>query len=187
MKTITCLCALGISFLSLHADQKPLIDFETEKERPIGEITNDGVMGGLSKGHLKRHEKGSITFSGTLSLENNGGFSLWRIAEGKWDLSASQGLKVRVKGDGRTYKIRLSTDERYRFGRVSFQADLPTTKGTWTDITIPFSDLKASWRGRDLSNKFDPAKIRDIGIILSDKNPGTFEIEVASISTSTPE
>lgn len=177
MKNTALLFALGFSIL--HAD---LIGFKAGEDKIIGKITNDGVMGGLSKGNLKRNESGSITFSGNLSLENNGGFSLWRIAEGKWDLSDSKGVKIRVKGDGRTYKIRLATNERYRFGRVSFQADLPTKKGEWAEVTVPFSEMKASWRGRELENKFDPAKIREIGIILADKNPGTFEMEVASIS-----
>ena len=35
---------------------------------------NDGVMGGLSSGGM-RLEDGIAVFSGTLSLENNGGFS----------------------------------------------------------------------------------------------------------------
>ena len=184
MTTISKLIATALCLLPLHADDKTLIDFEAKKERAIGKITNDGVMGGFSKGNLQRNENGTVTFSGTLSLENNGGFSLWRLAEGKWDLSAADGITLRVKGDGRTFKVRLATDERFRFGRVSFQADLPTKKDTWTKVTIPFSSLKASWRGRDLKNKFDPAKIREIGIILSDKNPGTFELEIASIATS---
>ena len=184
MRIITTIISFGIFLSTLHADEKALIDFKAEKEQAIGKITNDGVMGGLSKGFLKRNDSGAVSFSGTLSLENNGGFSLWRVAEGNWDLSAATGIKLRVKGDGRTFKIRLATNERYRFGRVSFQADLPTQKGIWTEVTIPFSDLKASWRGRNLKNEFDPAKVREIGIILSDKTPGSFEIEVSSISTS---
>lgn len=177
MKKTVLLIVFSCSLL-----QADLVEFKAGDSATIGKITNDGVMGGLSKGKLKRNERGSMTFSGTLSLENNGGFSLWRVAEGKWDLSDSKGVTLKVKGDGRTYKLRLATNERYRFGRVSFQADLPTKKGEWTEVMVPFSELKASWRGRDLKNQFDPAKVREIGIILADKNPGTFQVEVASIS-----
>lgn len=176
IKTLSLMTLLGCS--TLTAD---LVNFKNDPKQMIGKITNDGVMGGLSKGNLKRNESGSMIFSGILSLENNGGFSLWRVAEGKWNLSAAKGVKLRVKGDGRTYKLRLATNERYRFGRVAFQADLPTKKGEWTDVTVPFFKLQASWRGRELKNKFDPAEVREIGIILADKTPGIFKLEVASI------
>ena len=39
------------------------------------EINNDGVMGGLSEGHYTI-EDNMMTFDGTISLENNGGFSV---------------------------------------------------------------------------------------------------------------
>ena len=37
-------------------------------------ITNDGVMGGQSEGHYTIQDN-TMTFNGTISLENNGGFS----------------------------------------------------------------------------------------------------------------
>lgn len=141
-------------------------------------IVDDGVMGGLSKGKVTLSDSGVLRFSGKLSLENNGGFSSIRTARINLDLSNSKGLTLRVKGDGRTYQLRLSTDARYRSDEVSFKADFPTTKGKWIELKVPFSKFTAGWRGRTLKNKFDPAKIQRLGLLLGDKKAGPFQLEV---------
>merc|ERR1712227_307543 len=56
-----------------------LAGFGTEKKDELNKwfIENDGVMGGLSKGHYTiDNENEMMTFNGTISLEQNGGFSL---------------------------------------------------------------------------------------------------------------
>ena len=168
---------------ALYAGEtKTLLDFG---EKPPGitmGITDDGVMGGLSKGTMAMTDSGTLKFKGTLSLENNGGFSSLRIDIGNWDLSKWKGLELKVKGDGRTYDLRMTTNERYRRSAVSFRAGFVTTKDKWTTVRIPFSELKAGWRGMSLKTKFDSSKIEGIGIILADKKPGQFELEVKSIS-----
>ncbi|MDB4309785.1 CIA30 family protein [Akkermansiaceae bacterium] len=160
---------------------KELINFQKEKEIKMA-IVDDGVMGGLSQGKMKRAEDGNLLFSGKLSLENNGGFSSLRINVGQWDLKEFAGLELKVKGDGRTYNLRFATDERFRRSPISFQSGFATEKGEWTTVRVPFSALKAGWRGMDLKTVFDPAKIQQVGIILADKNPGDFSLEVESIS-----
>jgi transforming growth factor-beta-induced protein len=119
-------------------------------------------------------------------LENNGGFSSVRSAEVDFDLSNSDGLMLRVKGDGRTYQMRLGTDARYRSWDVSFSAKFNTKKDSWLNVRIPFGDFKAGFRGRSLGDvTFDSSKIRRFGILLGDKNPGAFRLEIDSISTYT--
>ena len=144
-------------------------------------VVDDGVMGGLSKGRVSSLDSGVIRFEGTLSLENNGGFSSIRTARMKpRDWSKMEGLVMRVKGDGRTYQLRLESDARYRGSwPVSFKSDFATKKGEWIEVQVPFSSFKGGWRGRDLSNKkLNPAKIERVGLILADKNPGSFKLEV---------
>ena len=100
-----------------------------------------------------------------------------------FDLSDSEGLALRVKGDGRKYQVRLGTEARYRSWDVSFSAGFQTKKDTWVNVRIPFSDFKAGFRGRSLDQvSFDPSKIRRLGILLGDKKPGRFEVEIDSIS-----
>lgn len=147
-------------------------------------IVDDGVMGGLSQGRLTPNQTGTVTFSGTLSLENNGGFSSFRSGDVALDLSSDPGLVLRVKGDGRTYQVRLATDARYRGMEVSFSAEFATTKGEWIEVKVPFAEFKGSFRGIDLpDHKFDPSKIRRLGILLGDKKQAPFEIEIDSIRT----
>ena len=147
-------------------------------------VVDDGVMGGLSQGQLVPGRDGVVRFSGTLSLENNGGFSSFRSGDLALDLGSEAGLVLRVKGDGRTYQVRLATDERYRGMEVSFSAGFATTKGEWTEVKVPFADFKASFRGIDLPDrKFDPAKITRLGILLGDKKQAPFEIEIDFIRT----
>jgi transforming growth factor-beta-induced protein len=174
-----CLCALG-QFSNTSAADRSLTEFDaSEKEKIKWSITNDSVMGGRSRGKVSLSNSGTLRFSGDLSLENNGGFSTVRTGRVDLDLSDSQGLVMRVKGDGRTYQLRAGTDARYRFMEVSFKADFPTTKGKWTEVRVPFNSLEGSFRGRELKDKaFDPGKIRRLGLLLADKQPGAFDLEV---------
>lgn len=148
------------------------------------QVVNDGVMGGLSKGNLSPTDSGTMRFDGTLSLDNNGGFSTFRSDEVDLNLSNDLGLLLLVKGDGRTYQARLATDARHRGMEVSFSADFETKAGEWQQVKVPFADFKASFRGTDLpQHTLDPSMIQRVGILLADKKPGPFSIEIDWIRT----
>ena len=170
---------------SVHGAKNSVVEFDPKETRDLGwSVVDDGVMGGLSKGSLAVTDDGVLKFSGNLSLENNGGFSSLRTDEVKLDLGNAAGLLARVKGDGRTYQMRFGTDARFRDMEVSFMAEFPTAKGKWTEVRIPFEKFQASFRGMKLENeKFDPAKIRRLGLLLGDKQAGPFELQVDWIRT----
>ena len=90
-----------------------LIDFTDKKAGHQMNVVNDGVMGGLSQGTIEMTQNDSLLFKGNISLQNNGGFSSFRIAGKLWDLSAWKGVEILVKGDGRTYGLRATTDENF--------------------------------------------------------------------------
>ena len=182
------LMALVLSPLgAMTAAARSLAEFDSPQDASMDwRIVDDGVMGGLSKGKVSFTKSGTLLFAGTLSLENNGGFSSVRTKTVGFDLSSAEGFALRVKGDGRTYQLRLSTDARYRSGEVSFKADFPTTKGEWREVKVPFRRFVASWRGRTLENKFNPARVRRLGFLLGDKKPGPFQLEVDWIRTYGP-
>ncbi|TAE88810.1 MAG: hypothetical protein EAZ81_13335 [Verrucomicrobia bacterium] len=93
-------------------------EFSPDETSAMGwSIVDDGVMGGLSQGQMEIQEDGILRFFGTLSLENRGGFSSVRSKSVMFDWSDASALRLRVKGDGRTYQLRLSTDAEYRGGR----------------------------------------------------------------------
>ncbi|MEM6280488.1 MAG: CIA30 family protein [Verrucomicrobiota bacterium] len=157
---------------------------EGEYKGPEWSIVNDGVMGGLSKGKAQISKDGILTFSGTLSLENNGGFTLVETADIERDLSNDLGILLLVKGDGRKYQVRLESDARYRNSPVSFAGEFETKKGQWHQVKVPFESLRGGWRGRDLPDEvFNPATVQRVGIILADKQEGPFELQVDWIRT----
>lgn len=165
---------------ALAGEDLPLAEFTPEESTRLSwRVVDDGVMGGLSQGKLEFSKEGILRFFGTLSLENNGGFSSLRTGDVKFDLSGAEGVVLRVKGDGRSYQLRFSTDAQYRGQEMSFQAGFRTTKGEWTEVKVPFKSFSGTWRGIELPEKgFDPAKIRRLGLLLADKNQGPFELHV---------
>jgi transforming growth factor-beta-induced protein len=178
--SFACLAAAGALLLPASAADRSLTEFGgSENEKLRWQIVNDGVMGGRSKGQISITDSGTLQFSGKLSLENNGGFSSLRTRDLNLDLSDSSGLIMRVKGDGRSYQVRLGTDARYRGMEVSFMAEFSTKKGQWQEVSVPFSELAGTFRGRSLKNEvFNPAKVRRLGLLLADKKAGPFSLEV---------
>ena len=179
-KTAFAIACVALSQSTSMAGENSVAEFDRKEADSLGwRVVDDGVMGGLSKGKIQISNDGILTFSGKLSLENNGGFSSLRTGDLKMDLTGAEGLVARVKGDGRTYQMRFSTDARFRGMEVSFKADFKTKKGEWIEVKVPFSQFKGSFRGMSLSKeKFDPGKIRRVGLLLGDKKQGPFELQV---------
>jgi len=189
--TLVAACGLGLCFSGgvKGADEPsaPRAQSITEFDGKDGiewQVVNDGVMGGLSEGKLTPSEAGTTMFSGMLSLENNGGFSTFRSGDLKLDLSSHLGLLLRVKGDGRTYQVRLATDAVFRGMEVSFAAEFTTIKGEWVEAKVPFSGFKGSFRGLNLpEERLDTSKVRRVSILIGDKKQAPFAVELDFIRT----
>ena len=149
-----------------------------------GDVTwphiNDRVMGGISSGEMSAAD-GYATFRGTVSFENNGGFSSVRSQAVVHDLSAFEGLVLRVRGDGKRYGFRLKTDA--SFDGVSYQFQIEPPAGEWAEISAPFADFIPVFRGRVVRDHppLDPSRIATFGLIIS-RQEGPFRIDVASVS-----
>jgi monofunctional biosynthetic peptidoglycan transglycosylase len=157
---------------------KPLISFDGAAAAPKWQPVNDGVMGGKSKGGPAIKE-GHLVFSGSLSLENNGGFSSVRTTDFSADLSDAKRMTLRIKGDGRTYQLRLSTDARHRGSRIAYSADFATRAGEWQEVEVVFDKLVPTHHGRTLEGPpIDLSQIREVGLLIGDKKAGPFRLEV---------
>tara|TARA_B100000900_G_scaffold341830_1_gene305006 strand:- start:1616 stop:3331 length:1716 start_codon:yes stop_codon:yes gene_type:complete len=179
-KTTLAVAYVALSQSPAVAGKNSVAEFDASEAKSLGwRVVDDGVMGGRSKGNIKVSDDGILTFSGKLSLENNGGFSSLRTERLKMNLAEADGLIARVKGDGRTYQMRFNTEARFRGMEVSFKADFKTKKNEWIEVKVPFDQFKGSFRGMSLSKeKFDPGKISRIGLLLGDKKQGPFELKV---------
>jgi len=150
------------------------INMDTEPWRSI----NDGVMGGLSAGGMSQSDEG-LKFSGTLSLENNGGFSSVRRLVSE-DLSNATGVRIQVRGDGREYQFRIRQSA--GFDGVAWRAVFSSSE-EWQQIDIPLDQFTPVFRGRKVpqAGPVVPSGIQQIGFMLADKSAGRFELEIRSI------
>ena len=165
-------------------DECPMeISFADPDAGDYWRAVNDGVMGGRSSGGPS-FQNGAMVFKGNINT-NGGGFSSVRARMEQGALEGSSGLKMRVKSDGRIYKITMRTDLRYRSRRISFQAEIPLTpKGEWAEVDVSFSTLEASLFGRPISGaRFAAKDVRELGIILADGKDGPFQLEVEWIKS----
>ncbi len=178
--------AVLLAHSSIPANAKTLASFESEDCLKSWTSVNDGVMGGVSKGGLTRTDKGTLKFSGDLSLENNGGFASIRTKPGALDLSGMSGIVVKSRGDGRTYWVELRVAG--QMGATSYRADLPTTAGEWKETRVAFEDFKLQAFGRELPFKpVDPSAVASVGFTLADKKSGPFALEIESVKATASE
>ena len=157
-----------------------------DTESPIGLadlqwfVVNDNVMGGRSRGGFEI-EAGELRFAGSTNT-NGGGFSSIRTAPIRTDLSAYEGIQLQVKGDGRRYTWRLTTDARWRGREVAYWADFDTEEDAWTTVQIPFSRFVPRFRGSRLPGPpLDPRQISGMGLMIYDGKDGPFELRLGSV------
>ena len=157
-----------------------IIDFS--RSETIWPHINDGVMGGVSSGRMAPGD-GYATFQGVVSFDNNGGFSSVRSQPALHDLSEYDGLRVRLRGDGKRYGFRLKTDS--SFDGVSYQVFVEPPAGEWVELELPFDDFVPVYRGRVVRDhpKLNPARIMTFGLIIS-RQEGPFRLDVQSIATT---
>ena len=120
-----------------------------------------------------------MLFEGKVSLENNGGFASFR---GPIRFPAgSTALLLTVRGDGQRYKLTLKLDD--DTGTSQYQAAFVAPR-EWQTLAFEPADFSASFRGRAVAA---PAvrfvDVQYFGLLISDRQPGAFRVEVKSITT----
>jgi NADH dehydrogenase [ubiquinone] 1 alpha subcomplex assembly factor 1 len=164
------------------ADDKPhvLFDFTTADAAAEWQTVNDGVMGGVSEGNFKITGK-TLTFFGTLSLENNGGFTSVRTKAKQVGLKHGDTLVARIRGDGREYSLNLYLDKAMM--AFSYRAAVQTKKDRWIEVSVPLDTFEATSFGRVVegAGAVKPDQVNAVGFLLGDKKAGPFKLEVAWI------
>jgi NADH dehydrogenase [ubiquinone] 1 alpha subcomplex assembly factor 1 len=175
--------AIGDNQMSQKNDStRVLFDFVHETEAESWLVVTDNVMGGVSRGTMIVSEDSCLVFSGTLSVENNGGFASIRTLPKDFGVGDYKGLRIRVRGDGRVYQFRLRLDD--NFDGIAFTREFQTTKNRWLEIDLPFASFVPTYRGRILRNvkPLIAADIRQLGFLLGDKTAGQFKLIVDNIA-----
>lgn len=154
------------------------LTFEKSSDAQKWGAVNDGVMGGRSSGSPS-FDNNHMIFKGIINT-NGGGFSSIRRSIEPGLMTGMAGVRMRLRSDGRDYKLSLRTDALLRQRPIAFQAPIRTIKtNEWETVFVPFDSIKASVFGRPLRDViFDRNEINTIGIIISDGQDGPFKLEV---------
>ena len=142
-------------------------------------IVNDDVMGGVSTSYISLNEEKNLIFKGYLSLKNNGGFASSRLGVKRKALVGVKSFKIKFRGDGNTYKLRL----RQNYRRVSYSCDFESAYDKWVEVDIPVEDFKPTWRGYNYSDypALEIDEINSLSLHISDKQEGEFKLEIEFI------
>lgn len=155
-----------------------LFDFDSEAACNSWIPVNDVVMGGVSYSRFDYVGESNAVFSGSVSLKNSGGFASVRSTPSLYDLGKYAGLLLRVRGDGKKYKMNLKTEA--TLDGVQYQAVFETQQNVWTEIAIPFSKFVPMFRGvpAQHSPMIDRASLCSFGFLISDKQEGSFRMDI---------
>lgn len=155
-----------------------IFNFTTTADISQWRIVNDGVMGGLSRGSFSLTSEGYGLFKGTVSLDNNGGFTSVRYRFAPLTTNKDSKIKLRLKGDGKEYQFRIKDDSRQYYSYITTFS----TSGEWQDIEIPLSQMVPSFRGRTLNiPNFSENQIEEIVFLIANKKEERFELLLDSV------
>ena len=167
---------LIILILSMSA--YPLFDFSKDAPIERWRVVNDGVMGGLSTSRFTLSPEGHARFSGTVSLENNGGFASVRYRFEKIDVRNFNKVVIKLKGDGKAYQFRIKDITGHRYSYIG-----PfTTSGEWETIEIPLKTMYPAFRGRKLDMpNFSESTIEEVAFLIGNKKNEDFKLLIDKI------
>jgi NADH dehydrogenase [ubiquinone] 1 alpha subcomplex assembly factor 1 len=155
---------------------KTLYTFQDIQERRTWFPLNDNIMGGVSTGDFNFTEDNTLIFSGKVALENKGGFASIRSKKVAVNLEDVKSFKLRVKGDGKSYYFNISSSN--FVADPGYQVGFKTKKGVWEEIIITVDDFAPAFGGHYSKANLQMSEIKLMGIIISDKQAGTFNLEI---------
>lgn len=158
-----------------------IFDFEADVNTKGWKIINDNVMGGSSKGTFNVNEDGYGVFEGEIIIKRHNGFSSLVYDFDEINLNDYTKLKLRVKGDSKTYQLRIKADFREKFAYVkSFD-----TSGEWEEIEIPLNDMYPSFRGQKLDRpNFSESVLEQITFMVANGKNEKFKLLIDKIELS---
>lgn len=157
-----------------------MVIFRFNKDSVISnwQIVDDVVMGGQSSGMFSLSDTGTGVFSGTISLKNNGGFSMVRYRFPTEKISNYSKASIRLKGDGKHYQFRIKSNSNDKHAYI---AEFIASEG-WNTIEILFKNMYPAFRGKklDMSN-YSGNYMEEIAFLIGNKKAELFNLEIESI------
>ncbi|MCH4823524.1 CIA30 family protein [Gramella lutea] len=170
----------AIFFLSILTGffMESIFDFNRNSNLSNWTIVEDRVMGGVSTGEFFLNEDGHAVFTGTVSLENNGGFVSVDYDMPQMEIGENKFILVRLKGDGKNYQLRIKNDDKVYY---SYDYEFETT-GKWQEVKIPISEMSPTFRGKKLNKPdFNHSQLDQITFLISNKRNEDFQLLIDKI------
>jgi len=169
---------LNVIILIMLQSSNLIFDFHKEMKFDQWQVVDDVVMGGKSSGNFELDAKGNAVFSGSVSTENNGGFSSVRGELGKIRVKKDQKIILFLKGDGKKYQFRIKERRGDYYSYVCYFQ----TSGHWEQIEIPLSQMYPAFRGRQLDMpNFEGSQIEEIAFLIGNKVGEEFSLTLDKI------
>jgi uncharacterized protein YbjT (DUF2867 family) len=174
--------------------EQMLFDFSqpTDDLKETWGVLDDVVMGGVSESSIRLVENTAL-FTGNVSTANSGGFASVRTRnfDPPQNLAGFNGIEMRVKGDGKRYKLILRCESKW--DGVGYCYSFDTVYNIWITVRIPFDDLIPVFRAKTIKDgkPFDSTQLYSVQLMLSkfeyDRalnpkfSPGFFQLQVEYI------
>jgi uncharacterized protein YbjT (DUF2867 family) len=175
-------------------DEKVIFDFSNPSQdlKNIWGALDDVVMGGVSESNIQLVE-GTALFAGNVSTANSGGFASVRTKNFSpaIDLSAYDGVELRVRGDGKRYKIFLRDESKW--DGIGYSYSFDTVPNIWITVRVSFKDLIPVFRAKSVKDcqPLNTASVCSLQLMLSKFeydgqlnprfSPGGFALQLESI------
>ncbi|BAY27021.1 NADH:ubiquinone oxidoreductase complex I intermediate-associated protein 30 [Calothrix sp. NIES-2100] len=176
------------------SNEKLIFDFTSPSDelRNIWGALDDVVMGGVSASNMQFVDNTAL-FAGNVSTANSGGFASVRTKnfDPPFNLLGYEGVELRVRGDGKRYKLFLRTDGKW--DGIGYGYSFDTVANTWINVRIPFADLIPVFRAKIVKDAppIDASRVCSVQLMLSKFeydgalnphfSPGGFSLQVESI------
>ncbi|QNI01964.1 CIA30 family protein [Halomonas sp. SH5A2] len=158
------------------------LTFHDPSEQQRWYAVDDGVMGGQSQSQFSVVD-GEGRFRGEVSLANGGGFASVRREPLNFEstLAGAQGIALTVRGDGRTYQLRLKSTS---LGDASaYRVKFTPAQDSWETLYFSWKAFEAVRRGTLLTDAppIKPTDITQVGFLIADRTAGPFCLQVARL------
>ena len=161
--------------MSLITSSYTLFNFDKTSSLADWTIVNDGVMGGVSQSEMIINSDGNAFFSGSVSLDYNGGFASVRYNPKTIDVTEYSKIVIRCKGPANKYQVRAKSSSRDRHSYIQYIE----VSDDWKEIEVDMETMYPAFRGYELDiPNYPKVELDEFAILIGNKKYEEFELEI---------